>query len=249
MSRNKDFLSVSGIYRITNTLNGHTYIGSAENIRRRWNKHRSDLRKGIHHSGHLQNAFNKYGEEYFEFSVILFCDNNELIYNEQMWMDKLNPEYNMRPIAESSLGIKRSAETRAKIGKWHKGKTISKEQKEKMSSMVRGYNNPRASMYDDGVIQIRKLWDTGSSVRDIAIHFCIPMGTVRNIVSNSTWKHLPLCTRKGSNRGSQLTELDVLEMRRLYGLGLKSSLIGKMFKLTQQQAWKVVNYWSWKSVA
>lgn len=130
-------------------------------------------------------------------------------------------------------------------------------QKDNMQDMVRkgrnadskGIKNPRASLYDDAIIQIRKLWDLGESVKEIAIHFCVPKSTVQKIISNETWTHLPPCNRKTSNRGSHLRELDILEMRRLYGLGLSSTLLGKMFRLSQQQAWKVVNYWSFKEVA
>lgn len=240
---------VSGIYKIRNIQNNHLYIGSAENIKRRWNKHRSDLRKGIHHSSHLQNAFNKYGESNFEFSILEYCEKFELISNEQAWINKLKPEYNIRPTAGSALGMKHSKETRAKIGSWHKGKTISDEQKQKISLTSRGNNNPRANLSDIEVIEIRRLWDSGVSPKEISKKFNTPKSSINNIISNYTWKHLPPCVRKPSNRGSSLSELDVLEMRRLYKADLSSTLIGKLFRLTQQQAWKVVNYWSWKDVA
>jgi len=51
----------SGIYQIKNTLNGKFYVGSAVNIKQRWSTHISSLNKNNHHSGHLQNAWNKYG--------------------------------------------------------------------------------------------------------------------------------------------------------------------------------------------
>lgn len=114
---------------------------------------------------------------------------------------------------------------------------------------VKGDKNPRATLTESNVIEIRNMWDSGSSIKDLSFMFSSPKTTINNIVSGNTWKHLPLCKRKPSNRGSSLSELDVLEMRRLYSFGISSTLIGKMFRLTQQQAWKVVNYWSWKEVA
>ena len=56
---------ITGIYSITNLTNGKRYIGKSLSIHSRWSQHRRDLKKGIHHSGFLQNAWNKYGEDNF----------------------------------------------------------------------------------------------------------------------------------------------------------------------------------------
>lgn len=81
----------SGIYKITNLNNGKFYIGSAVRINRRWNVHRSQLRSGKHHSIALQRAWNKYGEDAFEFSVVEYVDREHLLTVEQEYIDKLNP--------------------------------------------------------------------------------------------------------------------------------------------------------------
>jgi predicted GIY-YIG superfamily endonuclease len=39
---------ISGIYKITNLLNGKMYIGSAVNVRKRWHQHRHGLRCNKH---------------------------------------------------------------------------------------------------------------------------------------------------------------------------------------------------------
>lgn len=106
----------SGIYRIINSINGKIYIGSAVNIDKRWRDHISLLKKGRHHSRYLQNAWNKYGAYAFEFSIIEECDIPSLIAREQYFIDTLSPDYNVCKVAGSSLGVKRSDETRAKIG-------------------------------------------------------------------------------------------------------------------------------------
>jgi predicted GIY-YIG superfamily endonuclease len=49
----------SGIYKIVNTKTGKIYIGSAQNIKCRFGNHLSELRRGVHHSIHLQNSYNK----------------------------------------------------------------------------------------------------------------------------------------------------------------------------------------------
>lgn len=112
---------------------------------------------------------------------------------------------------------------------------------------TKGTNNPRASIYDDSVIQIRDLWDTGASIKEIAIHFMIPKSTVRNIISNVTWKHLPRCKRLPSNRGSHLTENDIFEIKRLGSLKrISQEFIGNMFRISQAQISKIVCGESWK---
>ena len=64
---------ISGIYKIVNTVNGKKYVGSAVDIKRRWQAHKLRLRKNNHHSPKLQNAWNKHGESSFTFSDSLFA--------------------------------------------------------------------------------------------------------------------------------------------------------------------------------
>jgi len=54
--------TVSGVYQIRCKSNGKIYIGSAVNLRQRWDGHRRALRKQRHHNVHLQAAWNRYGE-------------------------------------------------------------------------------------------------------------------------------------------------------------------------------------------
>lgn len=77
-----------GIYKITNIYNGKMYIGSSNNIDRRWKEHKTSLNKGIHHSAKLQNSWNKHGEDSFIFEVLEECDTEKLLYLEQFYIDK-----------------------------------------------------------------------------------------------------------------------------------------------------------------
>ena len=105
---------ISGIYEICNIINGHRYIGSSVNIKERWYRHKRALGKNKHHSRYLQRSWNIYGQHNFEFRIIEHCAKKSLLKREQFYIDTLKPEYNMSPIAGSSLGRKTSAETRAK---------------------------------------------------------------------------------------------------------------------------------------
>lgn len=59
-----------GIYCIEHIDSGKKYIGSSNNIRRRFMKHRYDLKYNKHHCVHLQRAVNKYGIESFSFYIM-----------------------------------------------------------------------------------------------------------------------------------------------------------------------------------
>lgn len=102
---------IAGIYKIINLVNNKIYIGSAVNFNKRKNNHKSKLLMNKHHSKKLQNAWNKYGFENFEFEIIEECEKEKLIEREQYYIDlynSFNEGYNCCPIAGSSLGAKRS---------------------------------------------------------------------------------------------------------------------------------------------
>ena len=120
-----------GIYKITNKINHKFYIGSAINIKNRWNLHISALRGNRHCNTHLQRAWNEYGEDNFLFEIIEIVENKEdLIKREQFYLDSLlhaqafinksnklfqKLGYNMNPTANSWFGRKHSNKTILKI--------------------------------------------------------------------------------------------------------------------------------------
>jgi group I intron endonuclease len=102
-----------GVYAIIHEESGKLYIGSASNIYSRWRGHKSDLRRGLHHSPHLQNAWNKYGEDAFRFVVLESCLKDAVILcaREQHWLDKYRGKlFNAAKHAEPALGHKQSPE-------------------------------------------------------------------------------------------------------------------------------------------
>ena len=86
-----------GIYKITNKLNGNSYIGQSVDIPKRWkqeiiaSKNRND--KAYHYR--LSTAFRKYGVENFTFEVLeLIQDKTTLTEREIHYYNIYQPEYN-----------------------------------------------------------------------------------------------------------------------------------------------------------
>jgi len=109
---------VAGVYKIENIINNKIYIGSSNDIHKRLLEHKRRLKKNNHANNHLQNAWNKYGGDNFNFSkveIIEFPSREKLLEREQFWIDKTKCAdrsigYNINFIANSPLGIKLTQE-------------------------------------------------------------------------------------------------------------------------------------------
>jgi group I intron endonuclease len=121
----------SGIYKITNRVNGKIYIGSAKSVSHRLSEHKWYLKNNNHENPHLQNAVNKYGLDNFDFSILEDVEQSKLLEREQYYLDlyksyEEETGYNIRRKAKSNLGLKHSKETIRKISENNKGKNLGK---------------------------------------------------------------------------------------------------------------------------
>ncbi|ULL17805.1 DUF2087 domain-containing protein [Paenibacillus sp. H1-7] len=89
-----------GVYRIRNKLNGKSWIGSSANMEAMWNRTRFELSMKNGRSKPLQNDWDEYGSEAFEFEVLEELKEpkgsrkdtaDELKAMEAKWIGKLQP--------------------------------------------------------------------------------------------------------------------------------------------------------------
>ena len=151
----------AGIYCIENILNGKKYVGKSIHIEERIKTHFRELRKNVHHNKHLQNSYNKYGEENFKWSIIEECSKEDLNEREIWWIKETGAYkngYNSTLGGEGVSGWVADDDFRNKMRQIVMGKNNpnynnhwSDEQRERASKRIKesgmyiGVNNPRAT--------------------------------------------------------------------------------------------------------
>lgn len=121
-----------GIYGIHNKVNDKWYVGQSNNIRKRNLYELRNLRNGVFHynnsNNHIVQAWQKYGENAFEWVVLEECEINKLDEREIFWIkekDSYRNGYNQ------TLG-----------GGGSRGAIVSEETKRKMSLSSKGEKHP-----------------------------------------------------------------------------------------------------------
>jgi group I intron endonuclease len=204
---------ITGIYKILNKINNKIYIGSATDIKKRWRDHKWHLNHNIHHNPHLQSAWNKYGRDNFEFSIILVCSANELLIKENECVKIYNTlnnnhGYNINDPQKICLGKKCSEETKSKQSKRMLGinnpmygkhgaehpkfnVTLSISMRNQMSSKKKGIptnRRPHSKLTPEDIIIIRKMYNEEKiSQPKIAIKYNVCCTTINQIINNKIW--------------------------------------------------------------
>lgn len=90
------------IYEIRNIISGNRYIGCSKDVKSRFSKHKSRLRNNNHVNNYLQNAYNKYEEDNFQYNILLKLDSEHEMYKkEKEIISECDGLYNL---AEGGLG-------------------------------------------------------------------------------------------------------------------------------------------------
>lgn len=128
----------SGIYSVTNLINGKRYIGKSEsNVLYRLNMHKN------HHKSnrHLQDAINKYGIDNFRFEILEFCEPKLCADRERFYIEKFDSfknGYNSTTGGEGESGWHLEPEAIEKTAKVHRGKVLSEHTKQLLSQSHKG---------------------------------------------------------------------------------------------------------------
>jgi hypothetical protein len=100
---------MTGIYCITNKVNGKQYVGQSVDTDRRWKTHKRNARKAKINMC-LYHAMRKYGIDKFEFEVLEECEIGSLTEREVHYVNQLNTMsphgYNaIQPDTNPMLGV------------------------------------------------------------------------------------------------------------------------------------------------
>lgn len=204
----------------------------------RWDCHKAQLRGNYHDNPHLQNSWNKYGEDNFEFIVIHNCKDNENVDQVNLleieyikhYRD-LGLSYNILNGGDGGflLGSHLSKETKRKIGEKNRinmtGKKHSEETKKKMSESHSKY-------YELWTDEDRKKWGKKMSENN----------------KGYKWSDEAKVKLKDNKNGAKYTIEEVREIRRLYEVENKTFLeISKITGIPKHTVYLIATYRRWKN--
>lgn len=136
----------SGIYMCTCDVNGKSYVGQSQDVKLRKCHHLSELRGGYHFNEYLQRAYNKYKEYNFSWTVLEYCDEDQLDDREMYWIayyDTYRNGFNANEGGKASRNFDRTDDFKAKISEILKDVWAeADERRTEFSQRMMGKNNP-----------------------------------------------------------------------------------------------------------
>lgn len=184
-----------GIYKITNKINGHAYIGMSTNIERRFSDHknkpfssgREDDQNKV-----LYKAIRKYGVKNFSFEIIEICPKEKLKEREIYWIKYYNTYEDRNHYNETPGGDIPCKNT-----------------------VHRGEEHGMAKLTEDDVRYCRECYRDGLRSRDIyekSFSSKINWGGFKRMWHGQTWKHImPEVFENNPHRGKySATDRDII---------------------------------------
>ncbi len=185
------------VYKITNNIDGKFYIGSTNNLIKRYYTHIYDIRSGRNTCVKLIRAVNKHGEDNFKFEMVCECPTNEIIKTEQQYIDNLEPHYNIAKIAGSNIGIKRTEEVKYKKSisqkeNWKDEVYKTKHLENLSKNWKSGSSHKMAKLTEEQVIEIKKQLSNGLLPKQVSDKLQLSYYSIKDIHRGKTWKHVTL---------------------------------------------------------
>ena len=118
-------MKIIGIYKITNTVTGDSYIGSSNNVKRRWTAHKWKSTWNRYPNKQLYKDMQKYGVENFVFELLEEVEIEHLKELEQKFIETLKPTYNDRN--SNGIDVERQKKYKKEYEKSDKRKKYKKE--------------------------------------------------------------------------------------------------------------------------
>nr|QDG01212.1 GIY-YIG endonuclease [Scytalidium sp.] len=100
-----------GVYAWENKINNKLYVGSGDPLYVRISDYYQPWYLESRNNLYIVRSLNKYSMNNFNLHILEYSNSENLIMCEQKWIDIINPEYNLNPIAGSSKGYKHSPES------------------------------------------------------------------------------------------------------------------------------------------
>lgn len=143
---------ISGVYEITNKENGKKYIGSSQDIAKRFGQHVVSLLKGTHHCKALQDDFDKNGLNPFDINVIRVVSRvGDLSIVEQRCLNRvpINKRYNSNnsSSATAKISLTVSNNTYAKFRSYLNTPLLGENKEKFKSFMQESYLNYDSTRY------------------------------------------------------------------------------------------------------
>ena len=141
--------TISGVYKITNTITGDFYIESSKDVKKRWAQHKRPSTWNNNPNSQLYLDMKKYGLDKFDFEILAEAESNKLKEMEQQFIELLKPTYNNRNA--NGLNVERikkyqieyyqqNCEKRKKYQKSGKGKKSHRKASNKYDNQLCCYN-------------------------------------------------------------------------------------------------------------
>lgn len=228
---------ICGIYKITNLINGKFYIGSSNDIHRRWKEHINELNRNVHCNKYLQKSYNKYGIENFEFTIIEVCSEDEQIIREQYWIDITN-------CYDKNIGYNLSKSASKVVLE----RDMFEERNKKIAITQIGENNSFCKHTEQEIKKvIEDIMNPNLSWQQIMKRNNIKKGTIQAIITGHNWNHLTkdLVFPK-RNTVCKLTEEDVKEIIELLLKGYRDEYVAERFNVSKITISNIRLYKTWK---